>query len=405
MNRRPRVLFWDNLPSPYGVEQYNLLADRRHLDLTVWFTTRREPERSWTVDESGWRFPAAYIRNPGGNLTALRRFAHQCAALKPDVVVSPYGDRTYAAGYLAAKGLGIKTALVVQRTFDAWVCRAWWKEAAKMVLFRSADAAQVPGPDGAAYARRYGFPANRVFPVRLSTNVQLYARQLSPTALEQQRARIGVAGCVFLYVGRLWKPKGLLSLIEAFRRARAVNPSISLLMVGDGVDEAELRAAAAAVPGILFWPFVQAPELHAYYAAADVFVFPTLGDPHGQVIEEAHAAGLPVISTAAVGDVHRRVQDGVSGFVVPPGDPAVLADRMLELAANPARRRAMGAHGAARAQCWSHDTYAAEMEQLVYACMTAEPCSTLAARLIAAAGRAALYRSAPSRGPFHREFS
>jgi glycosyltransferase involved in cell wall biosynthesis len=402
--RRPRVVFWDNLPSPYGVEQYNLLFDRGYLDLSVWFSARTEPGRSWIVDESAWRFPATYIDDPGGSLRALRRFAQACEHARPDLLVSPYGDRSYAVGYLIAKTLEIRTVLVVQRTFDAWVRRAWWKEAGKMILFRSADAAQVPGPDGAAYARRYGFPSDRIFPVTLTTNVQQYARPLSPGARRELRERLGVAGCVFLYVGRLWKPKGLISLIDAFTQVRARNSAISLLFVGDGVDEAEIRAAAAGVPGITFSSFVQAPDLYAYYAAADVFVFPTMGDPHGQVVEEAHAAGLPVIASDAVGDIHRRVTDDVNGFVVPPGDSAALASRMLALASDPHRRRAMGAAGAARVRGWGHETYAAEMERLVDACLGAAPRGGAAARLMAAAGRAALYLAMPSRGALHREF-
>jgi glycosyltransferase involved in cell wall biosynthesis len=402
--RLPRVIFWDNLPSPYGVEQYNLLADRGRLDLGVWFNARTEPDRSWTVDESTWRFAAEYIGSPGRSLHELRRFSERCRAFQPDVLVSPYGDLGYAAGHLVARALGIKTALVVQRTFDAWVRRAWWKEMAKRALFRSAEAAEVPGPDGAAYARQYGFPAERIFTVTLTTNVTQYARSLSPDERREFRTRIGLDNCVFLYVGRLWKPKGLMHLIEAFRQARASNPAISLLIVGDGVDERELRAAAEGIHGITFWPFVQAPDLYAYYAASDVFVFPTLGDPHGQVIEEAHAAALPVIATSAIGDVRRRVVDGVMGYVVPPGDAAALAKRMLELAADPARRRTMGECGAARARTWGHDTFAAEMETLVDACLAAAPRANMSARVVTAAGRAALYVAAPSRGALHREF-
>ncbi len=88
------------------------------------------------------------------------------------------------------------------------------------------------------------------------------------------------------------------------------------------------------IAGLTVWPFVSAQELVEAYAAADVFVFPSLGDPFGIVIEEAHAAGLPVITSDTVGDVRQRVIDGTSGFVVPAGDPAALAERMLTLAAN-----------------------------------------------------------------------
>ena len=384
--RLPRVVFWDNLPSPYGVEQDNALADRRSLDMSVWFCRRTDPDRSWEVNESEWRFTGTYIEDPSRGLAEASRFAHRCRAARPDLIVSPYGERPYVAGHAIIKALGIRTAFFVQRTFDAWIRRAWWKELAKAILFRSADFAYVHGPDGQTYARRYGFPEDRAFVVRQTTNVEHFARPVSAEERRRHRARIGVHGCVFLYVGRLWKGKGLLFLIEAFRQARRVNEAISLLLVGDGVDEHEIRGAAGGVDGIVFRPFVQARDLPAYYVASDVFVFPTLGDPWGQVIEEAHAAGLPIITTSAIGEVRRRVVDGTTGFVVAAADADALAKAMVTLAANRDLRKSMSERGLERMKMWGHDTYVSEMEHLVSACLTAPRRTTFAARGVSAAG-------------------
>ena len=189
------------------------------------------------------------------------QFARRCDEARPDLILALYGERPFVAGHLVLKGLGLKTALVVLPTYDAWVRRAWWKEIGKHALFRSADAAKVPGPDGLAYACRYGFTQDRVFGVRQSVTVDRYAAQIPC----QERARIrnetGLEGCAFLYVGRLWAGKGLPELLDAFRRVTQANPAVSLLLVGDGPDEAALRTAAAGMKGVHFHRFVQAPEL------------------------------------------------------------------------------------------------------------------------------------------------
>lgn len=383
---RPRVVYWDNLPAPYGVERYNALADRGTLDFSVWFSRRTDPDRSWEVDESTWRFSGAYIEDPSRSLEDAHRFVQRCEAMRPDLLLSPYGERPFVVGHAILKALDIRTSLFVQRTFDAWVQRAWWKEIAKAILFRSADAAKTSGPEALQYARRYGFPAERVSIVMQSTNVDRFARGVSSAERCQHRARIGVDGCVFLYVGRLWKGKGLFFLIEAFRRARLVNDAISLLLVGDGVDEHDIRDVARGLDGVVFWPFVQLRELPVYYAAADVFVFPTLGDPHGQVIEEAHAAGLPIITSDAAGDVRLRVVDGTTGFVVPAGDAEALARRMLELAADPDLRASMGARGADRARAWVHEAWADDFERFVSASLALPRRVTMAGRLTGSAG-------------------
>jgi FkbM family methyltransferase len=384
---RPRVVYWDNIPAPYAVERYNTLAARGTLDFSVWFARRIDSERSWAVNESTWHFDAAYIENSAVSLPAAHRFAQRCDRVRPDLTLSLYGERSFAAGHLILKGLGIRTALLVLPTYDAWVRRTWWKERAKDVLFRSADAAKVPGPDGRAYASRYGFPDDRIFAVRQSINVEQYAAPLPSQDRARVRERMGVGGCVFLYVGRLWKGKGLFTLLEAFRQVRRVNPAASLLLVGAGPDEAALRAAAGDLDGIHFHPFVQAAELTAYYGASDVFVFPTLGDPHGQVIEEAHAAGLPIIASDAAGDIRRRVVDGQTGFVVPSGDRAALARRMIELAADPDLRKSMGTCGAERAKAWGHDVWADDFERFVTASLALPRRATAAARATASAGR------------------
>jgi len=84
------------------------------------------------------------------------------------------------------------------------------------------------------------------------------------------------------------------------------------------------------------------PALMALYARADVFVFPTRGDSLPIVLMEAMASGLPVITTN-VGAINEEVEDGVTGFLIQPGDSDLLAERTMRLVANPALLTTMGA--------------------------------------------------------------
>jgi FkbM family methyltransferase len=394
---RPRIIYWDNIPAPYAVERFNLLADRGTLDFSAWFSRRTDLDRRWEVDESTWRFKASYVEDPSESLASMHRFIKRCDEIRPDLVVSLYGERPFVAGHLVMKGMGVATAFVVERTFDAWVRRTWWKETAKAFLFRSADAAQVhtappyPGgrhdapSDALLYAARYGFTPDRMCGVGQSIDGERYG---GATAAERDliRAQTGAKGCLFLYVGRYWKGKGLPVLLDAFKEARRADPTISLLTIGNGEDEEALRHAAADIAGLTVWPFVQERELVAAYGAADVFVFPSLGDPFGIVIEEAHAAGLPVITTDAVGDVRQRVVDSVSGFVVPSGNAAALAERMRTLAADCSLRTAMGSRGAARVRAWGHERWVDDFERFVHASLALPRRNTAASRAACAVG-------------------
>jgi glycosyltransferase involved in cell wall biosynthesis len=82
----------------------------------------------------------------------------------------------------------------------------------------------------------------------------------------------------------------------------------------------------------------------ALYAHADVFIFPTLGDVLPLAIMEAMASGLPVIATN-VGAVTEEIDDGVTGFLVPPGDVNALVAATVRLIKDPDLRHQMGAAG------------------------------------------------------------
>jgi glycosyltransferase involved in cell wall biosynthesis len=101
------------------------------------------------------------------------------------------------------------------------------------------------------------------------------------------------------------------------------------------------------------------------YAAADVFVFPTLGDTFGLVVSEAMACGLPVIATTAAGEISERVADGVNGFLVPPADSDALLERMTVLAQDPALRRRMGQASRDKVSGQTPDLWAEAFEEAI----------------------------------------
>jgi len=332
VSERPlRVLYWFPQPTPYVVARFNAAAQRPEIELHAVFSRVREPDRSWDVDEGAWKFSARYLGRFKVPLRELRR-------LRPDVFVLEYDRWNLALGAVAGLATARRVAFRVLPNFDAWSRRTWWREIGKSVLFRAIDGAKVPGPDGAALAVRYGLPRERATVVTQSVDVVHYGRARDMPAAERQRRRaaLGLTGCAFLYVGRVWSGKGLDELFAAYRHVRGLREDISLLVIGDGVDYERYAARERGTPGVTFAGFVQPADLPEWYAACDVLVFPTHGDPNGLVVEEALAAGLPVIASDAAGDISARVPRAV-GRIVPVGDVAALARAMRALAEPPLR--------------------------------------------------------------------
>jgi glycosyltransferase involved in cell wall biosynthesis len=115
--------------------------------------------------------------------------------------------------------------------------------------------------------------------------------------------------------------------------AATLGRSTSILFVGSGEQEAELRARAALSAGVRarFHGFAHQAELPGLYASSRVFLFPTKSDVWGVVANEACAAGLPIISTPSAGAVGEIILDGVNAFVRDPDGAqwAVAAQRLL----------------------------------------------------------------------------
>jgi glycosyltransferase involved in cell wall biosynthesis len=179
---------------------------------------------------------------------------------------------------------------------------------------------------------------------------------------------MGIHGVTFIYVGRLWWGKGINHLIEAFHTVQQQSEeTVTLMLVGDGPEESKLRQQCVdiGVRNVLFTGFKQKSELPIYYAIADVFVFPTFGDPYGLVVDEAMACSLPIISTDAAGEIHSRVEEGVNGYIVPSKDSAALANRMLLLAKNSALRKHMGAASAVKISDHTPEKWAEDFELIV----------------------------------------
>ena len=296
---RPFVVYWNNIPSPYMVERFNAVADRDTFDFEAWFNDRLEPDRSWDVDEASWRFSYRYI--PTTHLfNRAQHWPIPILGRRPDVLVSLYAEPAFLVGWTIGKLRGSKTAFWCQVTMDRWVRRKRWKNAIKRAVFPHVDITLGSGEESRAFAMRFGVSPDRALRLPHSIDVRHYAEGAlnSRPRRELSRQEIGLEGTTFIYVGRFWWGKGINYLLEAFEIVqRNSTKPVSLLLVGDGQEEIKLRRTCTerGIRNVFFTGFLQKPDLPHYYALADVFVFPTLGDPYGLVVDEAMACGLPVI--------------------------------------------------------------------------------------------------------------
>jgi len=152
-----------------------------------------------------------------------------------------------------------------------------------------------------------------------------------------------------LCVGRLIPIKGHIVLLRAFAQARRQVPSLRLDIAGRGPLEPALRALVKELgiqDGVRFLGYV-APIQRAIEDAAAVVV-PSMGEGFGMVALEAMERARPVIA-AEIGGLGELVEDGVTGYLVPPGEAEPLADAIVAVASDLPRAAELGEAGRRRA--------------------------------------------------------
>ncbi len=217
-------------------------------------------------------------------------------------------------------------------------------------FYNRVDEVLVPGRGMAEIVRDWG----------VTTPTAIWSRgvnhdRFTPTRrdLEWRRARGIADGEVAVgFLGRLVKEKGLDVFADVIRELEQRGVPHKVLVIGEGPARSWF---AERVPGAIFAGFQSGDDLGRAVASMDVFFNPSVTETFGNVTLEAMAAGVPVVAARASGAVG-LVDDGVTGFLVPPTDIAGYADAIGQIVSEPGLRETMGWAGHDKAAGYLWDT-------------------------------------------------
>ncbi len=224
--------------------------------------------------------------------------------------------------------LGISPIVGTYHDVPANYTRSWWLRAIETAT-RSLDTQAVGVSEGMSQEfREDWFPPDDVVTVPNGINVDEFAEQVAAADPESVRGKLG-DDLVYLNIGRYAPKKAQKDLITAMEQVVADHPDSHLFIVGTGELETELEEIIKRKDLETHVHLTgRVDDVHDYYAAADVFVFPSLFEGLPLAVTEAMAAGLPVIASDIPG--HGDII-GDAGIIVPTKSPAPLADAMLEM--------------------------------------------------------------------------
>jgi glycosyltransferase involved in cell wall biosynthesis len=290
------------------------------------------------------------------------------------VLRSPY-TRDFVYRHQHRRGFG-RLTMTALHADEEWFCRAAWRQiaarshrpdvvhahalhqAARLRIGDIPVVVHLPGEPNRRYLRDLqhadalvadGWAAQQL-PARLGCPVErvpkgIDVEQFRPDGPSLRDTLHLTGRRVVITVSRLVPIKNVRLLVEAFALVRARLPGAHLVVVGDGPEAAALRARVIGLDladAVTFAGFVPHRETPSFYRAADVFALSSDFDNSPNVVLEAMACALPVVTTD-VGGVREMVTDRSGGAVVPAGDAASFARALESYLTQPDASRAAGA--------------------------------------------------------------
>jgi glycosyltransferase involved in cell wall biosynthesis len=256
---------------------------------------------------------------PIGALAALRRF-------EPDVIVGSELGARCAIGATAAALAQVPLVIWSYHARSAVRAIGPLQRVWRRALLGRADAVVGMGRQAREVLIGYGVPPSRIFDAPNAHEHETLEQALAevePLAAHLAlRAATGAREKVALVVGRLVEAKGTLALLDHWSRIPIkARESWSLVFVGDGPLAGRVRELARQRPGeVAHCPAVAPERMAELYAASDLLVFPSFGDPWGLVVNEAFACGLPVACSRLAGCADDLIEPGRNGWLFDPTD-------------------------------------------------------------------------------------
>ncbi len=290
------------------------------------------------------------------DVLALGELVRLFRRLRPDIVHT-HNPKPGVYGRLAARLAGVpvvvNTVHGLYASADDPLLRRAVVYGVERAVSVCSQAELVQNVEDIAVLERLHVPARKLH--LLGNGVDLVRFRPRPDEAENARRSLGVGAdkVVAGVVGRLVWEKGFAELFEAARRLRHTRPEVVVVVVGptDPAKSASLTQAdldrARTEAGVIF--LGEHREVEALYPGFDLFVLASHREGFPRSAMEAAACGLPIVASDIRG-CRQVVDHGSTGLLVPVRDPVALAGAIGRLAADPARRRAMGRAARVRAE-------------------------------------------------------
>jgi len=326
-------------PSPYPVKLPLFDTVCAETDAIILFSSKDSLDHpEWNMDQILNQFRFRYKVLPGFRLGRIdiRPFAlFSLIYYNPDVVVATEFNLQTIFALIYAKLFNRK--ILIQSNATSFTGATFPRRRRfREWLVHCCDGFIANSSETKKYLCELGADSDKVF-VSLQT-IDIFKWKRSSEGWKDSKDKLkhelNLKSKVILYVGRLETIKGIQFLFEAYQYINKELKDTSVLIVGSGSYESNLKEYCrqkGLLDNVIFAGYKQPDELLRYYALADILVFPTLWDQFGLVVIEALASGLPVICSQFAGSAEDLIKEGSNGFIIDPHDTKKMADLLSKV--------------------------------------------------------------------------
>lgn len=323
-----KLVLLTNFIPPYQIPFYSAI-DKRVDELTILLSTQMENGRLWPVEWSSlkvkvqktitlprrWKHPHGftellYTHFPLDTIWILMQ-------LKPDWIIScEFGARTLQS--VIYHKMHPQTKLAIWATISEYseMGRGWVRESLRKWIIPKADLIMVNGKSGERYIKRLNPSAGKIIYIPYTTDLHPFLN-ININRSQTTTRRL-------LYSGQLIPRKGLLEFHKVFCMWAENHPEKiwEWWCIGDGPLRDKLSVLPIPQNAVIkLHGNIQYSELAKYYQLAGAFIFPTLADEWGVVINEAMGSGLPILGSVYSQAVEELIEEGVTGWLFRPDHP------------------------------------------------------------------------------------
>ncbi|MDR1769696.1 MAG: glycosyltransferase family 4 protein [Hungatella sp.] len=335
-----KILYLTNIPSPYRVDFFNELG--KYCELTVLFERKSAGDRDkrWKIDEFKYfRYIFLKGKNIGQDASLCPGVVSYLKREYDAIILGGYSSPTYmiAIDYMQIRGI----PFFLNADGGSVKGDSRLRYLIKRHYIGSASAWLSTGERTNQYLMYYGARREAIYhyPFTSVREAELYCPDKEEKNKNKEQILAGNKK-IILSVGRFLPLKGIELLIKA---SGQLCGKADVYIVGGKPDEAYLRLQREqGASNVHFIDFMEKEKLRAYYLAADVFVFPTLDDVWGLVLNEAMSFGLPCVTSKWANASHELTEDGKDGYLIDPRDVNDMAEKLELLIADDQLRSRMG---------------------------------------------------------------